>query len=315
MRIAIPDLISNSYFPAIAAVELGLFQDEGCDATLDLLFPVTRTMAALRDGQLDFVVGAAHATLSAFPDWRGARLLCAVAQRMYWFLVVRSDLRPRRGDVSVVRGLRIGAAPGPDAGLLRLLAEAGLDPGRDDIQVGPVPGTTEASVSFGVTAARALEKGDLDGFWANGMGAQVAVDRGIGTIVLDVRRGDGPPAAIDYTFPALVTTETLLARHPEEAAGAVRAIVRAQHILAAEPDRATDIARRIFPPLETGLIAALIRRDLPYYDATITPHAVERLNAFSRAAGLLSADATVGYEDVVATQLSELWHPASRDVR
>ena len=74
IRIAVPDLVSNSYFPAIAAVELGFFKSEGLDASIDLLFPVPKTFAALRDGQLDFVVGSAHATLLAFPDWSGAKL-------------------------------------------------------------------------------------------------------------------------------------------------------------------------------------------------------------------------------------------------
>ena len=53
IRIAVPDLVSNSYFPAIAAVELGFFKSEGLDASIDLLFPVPKTFAALRDGQLD----------------------------------------------------------------------------------------------------------------------------------------------------------------------------------------------------------------------------------------------------------------------
>src|SRR5262249_53603123 len=92
MRVAVPDLISNSYFPAVAAVEMGFFKDEGLDADLELLFPVPKTMEALRDGQLDFVAGAAHAPLAAFPDWQGARLLAALAQRMYWLLVLRADL-------------------------------------------------------------------------------------------------------------------------------------------------------------------------------------------------------------------------------
>ena len=110
LRIAVPDLVSNSYFPIIAAVELGFFKFEGFDASVDLLFPVPKTFEALRDGQLDFVVGSAHATLLAFPEWKGAKLLCAIAKHTYWFLVIRSDLNPRRGDLSVVKGLRIGAA-------------------------------------------------------------------------------------------------------------------------------------------------------------------------------------------------------------
>jgi len=58
LRVAIPDMVSPSYFPAIAAVELGFFKREGLDASIELLFPVTKTFEALRDGQIDFVGGA-----------------------------------------------------------------------------------------------------------------------------------------------------------------------------------------------------------------------------------------------------------------
>src|SRR5882724_13455794 len=131
IRIAIPDIVSPSYFPAIAAVELGFFAREGLDATVELLFPVTKTFEALREGQVDFVGGAAHAALYAFKDWKGGKLLCALAQHMYWFLVLRKDLNPRRGDLTAVKGLRIGAAPGPVDGLKRMLQRAGIDPARD----------------------------------------------------------------------------------------------------------------------------------------------------------------------------------------
>ena len=57
LRVAIPDLISPSYFPAIAAVEMGFLPG----ATLELLYPVTKTYEELREGRLDFVGGAAHA--------------------------------------------------------------------------------------------------------------------------------------------------------------------------------------------------------------------------------------------------------------
>jgi ABC-type nitrate/sulfonate/bicarbonate transport system substrate-binding protein len=295
VRVAIPDLISNSYFPAIAAAELGLFRAEGLDVDhVELLFPVTKAMAALRDGELDFVAGAAHAALQAFDDWRGARLLAALAQRMYWFLVLRADLGARRGEIEKVRGLRIGAAPGPDLGLLRLLREVGLEPGRD-VHVGPVPGTTAASVSFGVTAAQALADGQLDGFWANGMGAEVAVKRGVGTVVLDVRRGDGPPAAWRCTFPALVARADT---PPEQAAAAVRGLLRAQTLLREDPSRATDIGRRVFPPMEAELIAELIRRDAPYYDPAISPEVFDALNRFGADMGILRR--APAYEEVVS---------------
>ena len=301
LRIAIPDMISPSYFPAIAAVELGFFEKERLDATIELLFPVTRTYEELRDGHLDFVGGAAHAPLYAFKDWEGCRLLCALSQNMYWFLVVRSDLGISRGDLAALKGLRIGAAPGPVDGLKRMLSEVGIDPERE-LKIGPVPGV--AGMSFGTAAAKALEEGSLDGFWANGMGAEVALRNGTGTLVLDVRRG--PPGAVHYTFPALVTTSARIEREPEVVAAAVRAIVAAQKALRADPSLAAQACRMHFPATEAGLIAELIRRDAPFYDAAISEQTAKALTDFSRGIGILSGPAV--YEQVVATQFREIWN-------
>jgi len=305
LRVAVPDLISPSYFPAIAAVELGFFKREGLDATIELLFPVTRTYEELRDGRLDFVAGAAHAPLYGFRNWSGCKLLAALSQHMYWFLVLRKDLGARRGDLHAVKGLRIGAAPGPVDGLTRMLVAAGIDPQRD-VKIGPVPGTAGAGVSFGVAAAKALEEGKLDGFWANGMGAEVAVRSGTGTLVLDARRGDGPAAAREYTFAAFVTTQKRIDQEPELVAAAVRALVGAQQALKQDPARATEVGRKLFPATEAGLIAELIRRDAPFYDPGISARSVDALSDFSRGLGILSGEAE--YEQVVAAQFQHLWN-------
>ena len=305
MRIAVPDLVSNSYFPAVAAAELGFFAAEGLEAELQLIFPVTRTMEALRDNSLDFVAGAAHATLTAFPEWRGAKLIAALAQKTYWLLILRSDLGAERGDVQAVKGLRIGAAPGPDAALRQLLVEAGIDPKRDQVNIAPVPGATGPGVSFGVHAAQSLEEGTIDGFWANGMGSELAVRSGVGTVILDVRRGIGPLASQYYTFPALVTTEAKIAQDPESVAGAVRAIVKTQKALQRDHSLATTVGERLFPSTEAGLIAELVERDLPYYDPAISAEVVTRINQFARDIGLLSGP--IRYDQVVANQFRDEW--------
>ena len=305
LRIAIPDMVSPSYFPAIAAVELGFFRREGLDAAIELVFPVTRTCEALRDGLLDFVGGAAHAPLYAFRDWNGCKLLCALAQNMYWFLVVRADLGVRRGDLRAIRGLRIGAAPGPADGLKRMLADAGIDPERET-KIAPVPGSAGAGASFGLAAAKALEDGVVDGFWANGMGAELALRRGTGTLVIDARRGDGGERARHYTFPAFLTTQKRIDEQPELVAAAVRAIAGAQRALKDDPSLATEAAKEHFPAAERELIAELIRRDAPFYDAAISGPAVDALNAFAKATGLLSSPAT--YDQVVATRFAKHWN-------
>jgi NitT/TauT family transport system substrate-binding protein len=307
VKLAIPDLISNSYFPAVAAVELGLFRAEGIDAVLEVIFPVDRAYVALKDGSVDFVGGSAHSALAAFPEWAGVKLLCAQGQGMYWFLVMHSRFNARRGDVGCVKGRRIGAAPWVDLGLRRLLIEAGIDIARDEVRIAPVPGTQGAGVNFGVSVAKALQEQQIDGFWANGMGAEVAVRSGAGTIVLDVRRGDGPKPCFNYTMASVAVTDRLIEREPGVAAAAIRAVVKAQAALRADPGRATPVGQKLFPPSEAALIAELIARDVPFYDATISPEFVTGMNQFSRDVSILSGDP--GYTDVVATQFRDLWRP------
>lgn len=305
MKLAVPDLISNSYFPAVAAIELGFFAAEGLDIELELVFPVDKCYSELRSGGVDFVGGSAHSALSAFPNWEGVRLIAAQGRGMYWFLVMRSDLNAVHGDLDIVKGRNIGAAPWVDMGLKGLLVEAGYDLERDQINIAPVPGAVGAATNFGLTAARALEAGKIDGFWANGMGTEVAVRGGAGTVVLDVRRGDGPKGCFDYTMASIATTEHLIEASPDTVAAAIRAIVRTQKALKADVSLATKVGDALFPPQEAALIAELIRRDLPYYDVAISERSVAGMNDFSRGVGILEAD--VSYDQVVATEFSEFW--------
>ena len=298
MKLAVPDLISNSYFPVEAAVELGFFKQEGLDVSLELIFPVDRAYLALRDGAVDLVGGSAHSALAAFPQWQGVKLLCAQAQGMYWFLVMHADLNAKRGDVSVVKGRSIGAAPWVEMGLRRLLIEAGIDLDRDRVRIAPVSGSLEAGVNFGVTAAKALAERKIDGFWANGMGAEVAVRSGAGTIVLDVRRGDGPKACFNYTMAALAATDRLIERSPEIAQAAIRAIRNTHAALRKDVSLATRVGRKLFPLEQAELIADLIRRDLPYYDTAVSREFVSGMNRFACDVGILDRD--VPYEQVVA---------------
>jgi ABC-type nitrate/sulfonate/bicarbonate transport system substrate-binding protein len=213
--------------------------------------------------------------------------------------------KARRGDVSAVRGKSIGAAPWVDMGLRGLLAASGIDLVRDEVKIAPVPGAMGAGVNFGVTAAKALEDRKIDGFWANGMGAEVAIKRGVGTLVVDVRRGDGPKECFNYTMASIATTDRLIAEKPEVAAAAVRAILDTQKALKADYHRATEVGRKLFPPSEAELIAELVRRDLPYYDPSISEDFVAGMNQFARNAGILKTHPS--YDSVVAAQFRNLW--------
>lgn len=286
--LAVPDLVSPSYFPAIAAVDLGFVRDEGVDARLELRYPVTDAAVQLHDGGIDLLAGAAHAPLHAFPGWRGAALVMALSRHTYWFLVVRTDRAVARGDLGALRDMTIGAAPGPDLALHALLADADVDPVERGITIGRVPGKAGAGISFGMTAAEALRAGEIDAFWANGMGAEVAVRDGIGTVVVDARR-DGPPGN-SYTFPALAVARRTLVERPDIVAATVRAVRRAQQVLRADPGLASEVGRRLFPPMEADLVAELVARDAPFYDPVPSPEALAGLHALALRSSLDPGD-------------------------
>jgi ABC-type nitrate/sulfonate/bicarbonate transport system substrate-binding protein len=304
MRIAAVDLVSNTCFPALAAEELGFYRAEGLDARVELV-PQLGATAALKNGTADaMVAGSVHDLLTEFPRWEGVKLIVALSQGTPWLLVVRADLHAKRGDIRALKGLRLTAAEGPDAALRQLLIESKVDPDRD-LEIVRLPGSKAPGVSFGVFAARALEAGRIDGFWANAMGSETAIRRGVGKILLDVRRGDDPAQVRHFTFAALAMTEALIARDPDCAAAAVRAIVKTQRALRAEPARAAEVGRRRFPPEAAELIATIVERDLPFYDPVISEEAVARLNRFAQSAGLLAGP--VPYEEVVAVRFRDLW--------
>ena len=306
MRIAAADLVSNTCFPALAADELGFFKAEGLDAHIELAAALGATKA-LRNGSADaMIAGSVHDVLTEFPRWEGAKLVVALSQGTPWLLVVRADLAAQRGDINAVKGLRLTAAEGPDLALKQMLMDAKIDPGRD-LKIVELPGAKARDVSFGVFAARALEAGQIDGFWANAMGSETAVRRGVGKILIDVRRGDDPAEVRRFTFAGLATTEALIERDPECVAAAVRAIVKTQRALRAEPALAAEVGRRKFPAEAAELITTIVARDAPFYDPVISEEAVAGLNRFAQSIGHLPGP--VPYEQVVAVRFRELWRP------
>jgi ABC-type nitrate/sulfonate/bicarbonate transport system substrate-binding protein len=303
-RIAAVDLVSNTCFPALAADALGYFKAEGLDASIELAAMLGATKA-LRDGSADaMIAGSVHDVLTEFPDWRGVKIVVALSQGTPWLVTVRADLAAKRGDLNALRGLRLSAAEGPDLALKRMLSGAGIDPARD-LQIVELPGAKSRDVSFGVFAARALEAGQVDGFWANAMGAETAVSRGTGKILIDVRRGDDPDEVRYFTFAGMAITDKFIEREPHAVAAAVRAIVKAQKALRADPSLAREVGKRKFPQDAAELISNVVARDVEFYDPAITEDMVAKMNRFAQSVGHLSG--SVAYDQVVAARYRDSW--------
>jgi NitT/TauT family transport system substrate-binding protein len=167
MRLTVADAISPSYFVAIAAIQLGFFQQEGVD--MEFVFSPPNPSQALKDGTIDFFGGSPYTGLRTFPEWRGGVLLCALSHYTYWFLAIRSDIKCGQGDVSAVKGLRLSASADPGLTMKRLLEEAGIDLQRDNVRIVPSPRRT--SPNWAWDGVDAIEQGVSDGYWGNGLRA------------------------------------------------------------------------------------------------------------------------------------------------
>jgi NitT/TauT family transport system substrate-binding protein len=303
-RIWVPDLDSPSYFVAIAAVELGFFKQEGID--IEFVYNTMQGPELMRDGKLDFIGGPAYVATRTFPGWKGVKLLCALSQYSYWFLAVRSTLDVKRGDIQALKGLRISAAPAwPEMALRYMLTQGGIDLERDSVRIVPPPPPYGDKGFMARNGPDAITTNIADAYWGNGMRVALGESLGIAKMHLDLRRGDGPPGARYYNFPALTARQQLVDEHPQVAAGAIRAIVKAQKALKADPSISTGIGKKLFPADEAELIAGLIERDAPFYDAAISREAVDGLMNFAKGFGLIKN--AVPYGDLVTTQFSHLW--------
>lgn len=306
-RMMVADFDSPSYFVATAAVKLGFFKKEGIDVEFVPEYGAKHGPERLRDGSIHFFGGPAFAATRAFPAWKGVKLVAALAQHSYWFMGVRKDLDITRGDIKGLKGLRISSSFAfPRTALRHMLIESGIDADHDEIRI--VESLPSSSHSHSRDGIRAIEENIADGFWGNGMRLALAEKAGVAKLHLDLRRGDGPLGARHYNFAALTMTDALIEKEPEVAAGAVRAIVAVQKALQADPSLAKKVGDELFPGEEAEMIPVLVGRDAPFYDATITPEAVDGLNRFALANGLLTEP--LPYDAIVAAQLKGHWQSA-----
>src|SRR3989442_15993846 len=91
MRLTVADAISPSYFVAIAAVQLGFFQQEGVD--MEVVFAPPNPSQALKDGAIDFFGGAPYTSLLTFPGRGGGPQLGALSPENDPLQAVLPDLK------------------------------------------------------------------------------------------------------------------------------------------------------------------------------------------------------------------------------
>lgn len=158
---------------------------------------------------------------------------------------------------------------GPDRVFKHLLREAGIDIERGRVEIVPPP-ANNSGISFGVAAGRALAEGKVDGLWSNVLGCELAIQQGGGSVIIDTRRGDGPPGAENYSFAALAVTDSNIETKQDRVEAVIRALVRAETVVRQDPVCATEVAKKLFPVIEAERLGQILARDAEFYRASIS---------------------------------------------
>jgi len=215
--------------------------------------------------------GSAHSAARRRFRMDGVTLLCAQAQGMYWFLIMRAASQRRARRHRRREGTAQSARRRGEMGLRRLLIEAGIDLVRDEVTIQPVRARSEKGELRSDGRASGKPNGKIDGFWANGMGGRShSAAAPAHWCSKSARRRPQKPGGFQLTPWPRSPRRCAHRAHARCCGCAVRAIVaNSARSLRRQPR--DEGRQRALPGSRSGVIADIVRRDLPINDAAIRP--------------------------------------------
>jgi NitT/TauT family transport system substrate-binding protein len=159
-----------------------------------------------------------------------------------------------------LKGLKIGVTgPGSTTDMLvRYLAkDAGLNPDKD-FTIMPIGGAPNMLAAF--------SQGSINGFSLSPPTITTAEKQG-GFVLMDLAKGEYKPLD-GFLFTAMIAREDWLANNKATAEKMVRALWRAEHLIASDPDKARESVRPYFANTDTAIFNAAWTASLPSYPAT-----------------------------------------------
>ncbi len=250
---------SFQYILQNIAIDRGFFKEEGLTVDLALFDSGTRMSAAIMsDGNTFGPVGLIHMIRAASA---GGRMVAVVRQFdvLDVYIVMSNAAIQKTGitaDMSIdeklqrLKGMRIGiSGPGStiDTTVRALFKARGLDPDKE-VKLLPI-GAPANQIA-------ALEKNATDAFAYPAPWPTIAVNRGLGKIIIDPFN-DNIPEVKGVPFNILAVGRDMIEKNPATVEKIVRAITRAIKYAKENPAGVRDLMRKRFPELEEGVFNTL----------------------------------------------------------
>ncbi len=222
------------YAPQYVAYELGYFEEEGLDVSIETGFGADKTMTALLYGNADIGFMGSESTIYAYAEGASdyAVNFAQLTQRAGNFLVSRTN--EKDFDWNSLRGKSVlGGRPGgmPEMILEYILKQKGIDP-NEEVEI-------VQNIDFGLTSG-AFSGGQADYTVEFEPGATALEDEGVGYVVASLGVESG---YVPYT--AYSAKKSYLEKNPDIIKKFKKAIERGLEYVAAHSSK--DIAKVIAP--------------------------------------------------------------------
>ena len=294
----------------ICAIHLGMgggfFKEEGLDVELVDVNSGPRQVAALMGGSALFApLGMIHAIKI---NAEGGTLVAAANMfaMMDMHVVLSKAAAAKNGitknmpldeRIKRMKGLRIGiTSPGSstDTAARTFFKARGMDPDQT-IQLQPLGG--------GSNMLAALEKGVTDGFVWSAPQPQIAVQKGIGEIVIDPFDRD-VPEMVGVPYEIMAVNRATMKENEDVIRRSIRAMTKGYKMAAERPDEALRIMQARFPNFDQEVLKSAWKR----YAEAVPKSPVITKDMYDRTERWLNITAktpySVKFDDAVTNQIA-----------
>lgn len=258
------------YTPIYVARGMGYFAEEGIDAEVIVLHGGSPATAALVSGDADVQIGDPTTAITAHEKGASLKIIGGALQQFGTNLVIRASLADELGitadspvedKIRALKGLNIGiTAPGgtPDKQVRYMLNSVGLDPDRD---------ATLVPLGSAGPLLAAFSQGRIDAFLLSPPTTNIAILKNGARMLVDMSVGEFEPFR---GFPqlTLVARRDWLEENPDLAVAYVKAVGRAEQLIAEDPAAAGEAMRQFFPDLEKEVYDAAFMSNVKSFAKT-----------------------------------------------
>lgn len=262
-----------AFFPAWFAKDAGFFEREGLNVELLFFASGNEMTAAMLSKSVAFSTTSADRPMMLKDKGQGALNLVSLTVRSPYSIVVPKSSTLRYGDVSALKGKKIGITQrgsSSDTAIRAILRPANMDPDKD---------VTLLALGSAEIAVAALGSGQVDALIVSEPSTSIAIHQEkIAKMFLDLRKGEGPPEAIRGTFYTLQATEDYARANPDTVRKAMRAICKGTKAALADPQAALKVAQRYFPKLDPSLLKVALESEALTFGTAISDDMIKSVS-------------------------------------